>query len=445
VFDKEYRHEQYELVGRKAKPVILIGAVFLILLSSCAVQGDASPGETSGDPVEEPAAEASETTEVEDSAESADTEEEPTATYAEPDAVIETGSVLPEPEFIPEDMYAFFGIPNEEASDSKTYYIQYAETIKTGGFYMDTPSAAIWEAGTNRVTIDRMLAKKLVSAIEKKYNYKNDKMPWVGTENPSWYHPRFILRISDDKKTPVLLQPVIDYYNVIRNPEVKETEDAYAEFRTLKSIFLNEAFVREEKQIIRSIDTDCKAYVWYTSEEYDPDMPFHWRFDIPANKNTRIDSSSFIRTCSEDMKLGAVDGVGHVWVYDLETGDKIYGQEFERGFVQVLELTSDTLLYLWDDERNQPIYYLYDFRTGETKAYKERFSASMLPHFWSFGGYKISGRYFVSRIINNTMRICDRITGEVTEIHANELGEASLLGDPLVLDEDFVGSFITLP
>jgi hypothetical protein len=433
VFDKEYRHERHDIVRRKAKPVILIGAVLLILFSSCALQSDAPLRETNDDHVEELTAEA------------VNPENEPTMISTEAAAVEEIQAALPEPEFIPEDMYAFFGIPNEEASDSKTYYIQYAEKIKTGGFYMDTPSAAIWEAGTDRVTVGRTLAKNLVSAIEKKYGYENEKMPYFGRENPSWYHPRFILRISDDRKTPVLLQPVINYYDYNHDPEIDARDYKDAEFETLKCIFLNEAFVREEKKIIRSIDSDCKAYIWYTSEEYNPDMPFHWRFNIPANKNTRIASSSFMRTCSEDMKLGAIDGVGHVWVYDLETGDKIYGQEFERGFVQILELTNDTLLYLWDDERNQPIYYLYDFRTGETKAYKERFNASMLPHFWSFGGYKISGRYFVSRIINNTMRICDRITGEVTEIHSNELGEASLLGDPLVLDENFVSSFITLP
>jgi hypothetical protein len=307
---------------------------------------------------------------------------------------------------------------------------------------MDTPSVAIWEAGTDRVTVDKTLAKELVSAIEKKYGYKNEKMPYVGTENPSWYHPRFILRVSDDKETTVLLQPVIEYDNYNYDPDVDGEEYADAEFETLKCVFLNEAFVREEKQIIRSIDADCKAYVWSASEEYDPRMPYHWRFDIPGSKSMRIGTSPSIRTCSDDMKLGAEDGVGYVRVYDLESGEKLYGCAFDRGFVTVLELTNDTLLYLWDDERNQPIYYLYDFRTGETKAYKERFNASMLPHFWSFGGYKISGRYFISRILNNTMRICDRITGEVTEIHSDELGEASLLGDPLVLDERFVNSFL---
>jgi hypothetical protein len=452
VFDKEYQYKRHDIFDRKSKLIILIGAVSLLLLSACASQGDASLSETNGNLGKEPAAEASEAAESVESAnieedqdvvsEAADTQDEQTALSAEQNNANKDPTTLPEPEFIPEDMYAFFGIPNEEASDSKTYYIQYAEKIKTGGFYMDTPSVAIWEAGTDRVTVDRMLAKELVSAIEKKYGYKNEKMPYIGRENPSWYHSRFILRISDDSETPVLLQPVINYYDYNHDPEIDAWDYKDAEFETLKCIFLNEAFVREEKGIICSIDTDCKGYVWYTSEEYDSDMTSHWRFDITA---TRFDSSSLMRTYSEDMKLGAVDGVGHVWVYDLESGEKIYGQAFERGFVQVLELTNDTLLYLWDDERNQPIYYLYDFRTGVTKAYKERFNASMLPHFWSFGGYKISGRYFVSRIINNTMRICDRITGEVTEIHSKELGEASLLGVPLVLEKNFVRSFITLP
>jgi hypothetical protein len=240
----------------------------------------------------------------------------------------------------------------------------------------------------------------------------------------------------------VLLQSVIEYYDYNHDPEIDETEYKDTEFETLKCIFLNESSVHEEKRILRSIDTDCKGYIWYTSEEYNPDRPFHWHFNIQSNKDARIDIALHVRTCSEDMKLAAVDGVGHVGVYDLESGDRIYEQKFERGFVQVLELTNDTLLYLWDDERNMPIYYLYDFRTGVTKAYKERFSASMLPHFWSFGGYKISGKYFIVRIQNNTLNICDRITGEVTEIHSDELGETSLLGDPLVLEENFVDSFL---
>jgi hypothetical protein len=409
--------------------VMATGIVLLFLLSACAQEAD--PPQESVDLL------------IDDA--SQDVVSEVAGVQSEQSAKPEeSGNTnLPEPEFIPKDMHAFFGIPDEEVFDSKTYYIQYTEWIKVNDYYLDTPVIAIWEAGTNRVTIDRMLAKNLVSAIEKKYNYKNDKMPYVGAENPDWYHPRIIARISDDKETVMLYQPSIEYY--YDYSEKGTDESLAAEFTPTSYIFLNKAFVHKDKRIVISyIDSDCKGYVWRLSEETSADGSTDQHYDILTDTNVCVDFDSFFsaNACSDDLTLAAFAGSG-IWIYD-ESGKEIMNHNFKRGGVDILEFTGNNILYLWDDGNTQPIYYLYDFSTGMTKAYKERFDVSIAERQFSlFGGYKITGRYFTT-IKDKTLKICDRITGKVTEIYSDEFGEGVSWSETIVMDENFVSSFIDL-
>jgi hypothetical protein len=377
--------------------------------------------------------------------ESNGTDDEQTSTTSEPTGAEESNYGLPESEFIPKDMYAFFGIPDEEVSDSKTYYIQYTEWIKVNDYYLDTPVIAIWEAGTNRVTIDRMLAKKLISAIEKKYNYKNDKMPWVGAENPSWYHPRIIARISDDKETVMLYQPEIEYYY----SEADADKSLAKEFATEKSVFLNDAFICEEDRTIFSVDANGEGYVWSSMDDSRYDDSYNWHRNILTGEevNLCVNDEFLISAsvCSKDLKLGALNDIGMVGVYDIESREKIMEQKLVNGHTYALELTNNAMLYLWDDKKSLPVYYLYDFNTGMTTAYRERFDVSMAERqFRRFGGYKIMSRYFAT-IDERTLKICDRITGKVTEIYSDEFGEGASWMWTIVMDEDFVSSFITLP
>jgi hypothetical protein len=196
------------------------------------------------------------------------------------------------------------------------------------------------------------------------------------------------------------------------------------------------------------VDANGEGYVWSSMDDSRYEDSYNWHRDILTGEevNLCVNDKFFISAsvCSKDLKLGALSDIDRVEVYDIESREMIMEQKLNNGHTYVLELTSDTILYLWDNEKMWPIYYLYDFRTGVTKSYKERFDVSMAERqFRRFGGYKIRSRYFAT-IEDKTLKICDRITGNVTEIFSDEFGEGASWMWTIVMDEDFVSSFIDL-
>jgi hypothetical protein len=335
-------------------------------------------------------------------------------------------------------MEAFFGIDGGEGGRGKTYYLPFLAEEAVDGVTVRSPALVVWKEGAAEARVDKMLGRKLMEGIERKFGYEGD-WPTGDFEWPEWYWPRLLSRVSGDGGAVVLSQ------------ERLWEGDGHGPLGG-KSVFLCGAVHEARERDVGYIDRDCRGYagrVKNSRSHYD--VEGGTALEAPPALEAPFALRGGDLRFSADLSLVAQANYGSIRVFETATGRSVYSVKFPDkpngtgGYATyVLEVSAERMIYVlgksagkWD-----AAYYDVDLENGELRnVYRERFDTA-LAYPYSWDGPNPRGRYY-AKLEGGALKIFDRVTGGETEIRCDEFPRADFFSrELLTLDEEFVKAYV---